>query len=334
MNLCTLFNTDYLDKLLVMYHSLANVSDDFKLYCLCMDKQSATILKQEKLREIIVIELSEVENEDLATVKTERSFAEYCWTLTPYIIDYVLKTYRPDSCTYIDADLFFYQNPKVLINEIENTKKNIIITEHRFPLENREKMVKMSGKYCVQFNYFSNSPDSIRVLESWKQDTLAMSKYTRNGDQKGDQKYLEKWPLNFNNIHELQHLGGGMAPWNVSQYELINKNNLTFKFNERQFDLVFYHFQGVKYLPLNIINCNLPFRGKNILDVLYVPYLTKIRLMRKYLEKTYGIKFHNRLSVSNNPLLRFYQRYISPFRVRHISNLIRLRKVKINDTSQ
>lgn len=41
----------------------------------------------------------------------------------------------------------------------------------------------------------------------------------------GDQKYLDDWTARFKDVHVLQHLGGGIAPWNVQQYTFQKEND-------------------------------------------------------------------------------------------------------------
>ena len=118
MTLCTLFNVNYLDKGLALYESLENVSNNFVLYVLAMDDKCYEILSDLKLPHIIPIKLIDFENEDLLKVKPTRSIGEYCWTCSSNLIRYVIDTYKPEYCTYIDADLFFYSDPYQIIEEM------------------------------------------------------------------------------------------------------------------------------------------------------------------------------------------------------------------------
>ena len=85
-----------------------------------------------KLNKVTVVSSDEFETDELKEVKKERSKAEYCWTCTPSVISYVLRKYDVPDCTYIDSDLFFYSDPAVLISELDQHNKNVLITEHRF----------------------------------------------------------------------------------------------------------------------------------------------------------------------------------------------------------
>ena len=322
INFCTLFNIDYIDKGLVLYDSLLKSQSEFRLFILALDIETEKILKSENLFNVIIISLAEVLNDNLIKAKANRSFAEFCWTLTPVLIKFTIEKYKINSSLYIDSDLFFYKDISPLINEIKNSSsKNVIITEHRFP-ENNNKLLNKYGKYCVQFNYFTNDKSSLSVLNSWIFDTLTSTEYMIDGKLLGDQRYLEKWPRLFSNIHELVNLGGGVAPWNVIQYGFVSKEPLVLSQKNITFDLYFYHFQGIKFLPFNLINCNLTKQRRDIVLNVYKPYLKKIFSIRKKLKYDYGINFNKIITKTNNPLIFLYQKYISPFRFRHLSNII------------
>ena len=49
LTFCTLFDSNYLDKGLVLYESMANVMENFKLYILAMDEKCEDILKDMNL---------------------------------------------------------------------------------------------------------------------------------------------------------------------------------------------------------------------------------------------------------------------------------------------
>ena len=48
LNFCTLFDSNYIDRALVMYQSLEAVLDDFKLYVIAFDLKCEEILKDRK----------------------------------------------------------------------------------------------------------------------------------------------------------------------------------------------------------------------------------------------------------------------------------------------
>ena len=152
--LCTLFNCNYLDKGLALYESLKKVSNDFCLYVLAMDNQCYDILKDLNLSSLRPIALEDFENEELKKAKQNRTIGEYCWTCSSCLIKYVLETYNPDYCTYIDADTYFYSDPYIIIKEMQNKNASVQIVGHRFNkcVEQRETFIK--GRFRVEFNTF------------------------------------------------------------------------------------------------------------------------------------------------------------------------------------
>lgn len=329
---CTLFDSYYLDKGLTLYRSLENCTENFKLYIFCFDDVSYNTLNDLNLKHAIVIHHSEIEDEELLRLKEERSKAEYCWTCTPVIIEYVLKHYGEPNCTYIDADLYFFRDPQVLFDEIEDAKANVVITEHRFKNDwNGRRLCKRSGKYCVEFNYFDQSERAWQALTWWKQKCFEWCYHLYEPDRMGDQKYLEKFPELFQGVHELSHLGGGVAPWNLGQYKLerIEKGQpvLTDIKNGTEFPVVFYHFQNIRYLSENMVNVSSGSHSKKTKDAIYRPYLKEIEYSRKELKK-YGITFSVKKIYSSNKLIAFLQGNVLRFKVKSLTDVYRLEQFR------
>ena len=105
--LCTLYNSLYLDKGLVLYDSLCECAKDFKLYVLCMDDKCYEVLTDLHQEHHIPIRLSDFERGDdsLLKAKANRSAGEYCWTCSSSFIRYILNKYNEPICTYIDSDI-------------------------------------------------------------------------------------------------------------------------------------------------------------------------------------------------------------------------------------
>lgn len=329
---CTLFDSYYLDKGLTLYKSLEQCTENFRLYIFCFDDNSYRILNDLNLRHAVIIHHSKIEDGALLRVKEERSKAEYCWTCTPVIIEYVLKNYSEANCTYIDADLFFFRDPQILFDEIAEAKANIVITEHRFPDNwNGKRLCRRSGKYCVEFNYFDQSENAWKALTWWKERCFEWCYHLYEPERMGDQKYLEKFPRLFQGVHELAHLGGGVAPWNLGQYKLAGVENgtpiLTDKRSGSTFPLVFYHFQNIRYLSENMVNVSSGSHSKETKDAIYRPYLKEIEHSRQELKK-YGVTFSVKKIYSSNKLIAFLQGNVLRFKVKSLTDIYRLEQFR------
>ena len=293
LTFCTLFDSNYLDKGLVLYRSMEKVMPEFKVYILAMDDKCYTILNAMDLAKARIISLQEFEDEEMIELKKQRSRAEYCWTCTASLIDYVFENYQESYCTYIDSDLFFYKNPKVLIDEMNEAGCSVQIVEHGFGTGRRaDRQVRNSGRFCVQFNTFKNDVYGREVLSVWKGQCRAHCSMGTN--EMGDQKYLSDWPEKYEKVHVLEHQGGGVAPWNIIRYRNARgrKGYLTDKKTKNEFELIFYHFHQLEYMEDGFVNINAFKHGfgmdKKMIYEIYIPYLKRIEETKKELSEKYG----------------------------------------------
>ena len=274
INFCTLFNSDYLSRGLMLHDSLIRHCSSFHLYVFAFDNNTLDFLNAQKFPNLTVISLEEFEDEELLNLKNARSVAEYCWTCTPSIILYALQKYSLPQCTYIDADLYFYSDPAVLIDEMAD--KSILITEHRYTPEVDQ--TPNCGKYCVQFVSFKNDEFGLQALIWWRSSCIAWC-FARAEDGKfGDQKYLDDWPQRFKGVHELQHLGGGVAPWNIQQYSfslIDGKLRGTQISTGKKFEIIFFHFHGLRFYENDIVSLtgSKYIISRAVRDLFYKPYI-------------------------------------------------------------
>ncbi len=130
---CTLFDKNYLDKGLVMMESLISVDSNTKMYVLCMDDTVLDCLNKYNDSHIYPISFSKFADEELLELKKTRGRGEFCWTCTARVIRYVLEVYKEPICTYVDADLYFYSNPQVLLEEMKENNCTVQVIPHQFP---------------------------------------------------------------------------------------------------------------------------------------------------------------------------------------------------------
>ena len=322
---CTLFDSLYLSRGLTMYDSLKEHSPGFHLFIFAFDDLTNEILLNLKLDDVTVISLTEFETDELKKVKEDRSKAEYCWTCTPSVISYVLEKFKVQHCTYIDSDLYFLSDPGVLISELQANNKNVLITEHRYSLLPRLYEEKRAGRFCVQFVTFLNQDNSLKVLDRWRKQCIDWC-YARHEDGKfGDQKYLEEWPGLYSNVHILNHPGGGVAPWNIQSYKLSYQGSLIFgkaKKSNTIFNLVFYHFQYVKFLKNGAFDIGWYCIPTYIKRMLYEPYLKRVSDKEQMLQKIdsrYTLHYHENNSAGLKNILK---KGIKEFTLYNIMKLI------------
>ena len=277
LNFCTLFDSNYMSRGLALFESLKRTNPDFHLYVVAFDDECYSYLNGHQEKELTVISLGEFEDDKLRQVKSGRTAAEYCWTCTPSIILYCIEMFKLPSCTYLDADMIFYDNPQILFDEF--VKESILISEHRYT---RDYDVSAThGIYCVQFMYFKNDENGLNALIWWRDRCLEWCFAYLEDGKFGDQKYLDDWPERFPGVHVLQHPGGGLAPWNIQQYYIRHINNKIFISDKKTgttHPLVFYHFHGLKFYSDEKVGCSgaLYELDSEAKEILYFPYIRRL----------------------------------------------------------
>jgi hypothetical protein len=235
---------------------------NFTLWILCVDDEAYDVLTKLELQNVRLLQLSKLETSELLAVKPNRSKGEYCWTLTPFAPRFVFEAdSKVKRVTYLDADLWFRKNPKPILDELDKSRKHVLITDHAYSPEYDQ--TATSGQYCVQFITFTrNGGELVRKL--WEGKCLEWC-YARFQDGKfGDQKYLDDWPERFPDlVHVLENKELTLAPWNATRFPYGNG--------------VFWHFHGLRILKKRKVDIgSLYVIPKKTLKFVYEPYISNI----------------------------------------------------------
>lgn len=298
MVFCTLFDSNYLDRGLVLYESMKKHIGSFRLYIFAFDDKAFEVLSHMKLKHAVLLSVENIMTEALCQVRKERTRTEFCWTCTPFVIGHVLQTYHEKLCTYIDADTFFFSSPAGAIEEILAHGCSVGLVEHRFERDSMYgSCIFDNGKYCIQFNTFLNDSAGMQVLKEWEEDCLNWCYYRCEDGRLGDQKYTDKWKQSYSCVHESENLGVGAAPWNLHQYRMSrNKDReIYMEYRGRKYPLVFYHFEGMKYLDngsiyLSIWKPEAGGMGRKI-RLIYGAYIRRVLSVRMFLARAYHVTF-------------------------------------------
>lgn len=253
-----------------MYRSLLRHEKTFHLWIICFDDLAYELLNKLNLEKVTLVSLSQFEDPELLHVKRQRTWQEYCWTCTPSTLLHVLNTQtNVDVITYLDADLMFFSSPEPIFKEAEDA--SILLTEHRY--SPGFDLSKNSGIYNVQFMMFRRDSQGLTALSWWRDRCLEWC-FARIEDNKfGDQKYLDDWTKRYRGVHVLQHLGGGLAPWNALQYSLQKDEDCVYV---ERYPLIFYHFHALTIHHFNIFHLSKYPINLELRNFVYYPYLQEI----------------------------------------------------------
>lgn len=240
-NVCTNFYSNYLYKGLALYYSLEKTSKDFLLWILCMDEEAYKDLSKLKLKHARLIQLDNVETPDLLKIKAGRDKSEYSWTLKSSLMSYLFKKYpKIPSLFYLDGDMFFFKDIKLVYGDIGD--RSIAIAPHRFP-EKLKARTSVSGIFNAGVVYIKKDAIGLKALERWRTQCINWCYRIPEGKKFGDQMYLDEWPKLYKNLHQFQHRGINLAPWNIRVHKIYKDKGVVYVGGQ---PLIFYHFHELK----------------------------------------------------------------------------------------
>jgi len=210
INVCTLSDYNFLAKGLALYESLINKTNDIILHYLCLDDKSFKILSKYKCKSLKVYQDNGFDDTTLDALKIN-DYKYYCYALSSYFTNYLMKNDIGDV-TYIDSDIFFYDDFNIVLNEIG--KKEVGVFRHRHtPLHVNDG----NGLFNVGVVHFKNTEIGRKSL-AWWTDAVLHRKYPKLATC-GDQKYLEAFlELPEDKLFIDGNIGHG-APWQWQLYD-------------------------------------------------------------------------------------------------------------------
>lgn len=300
---CTYFDHRYLSRGLVLYRSLSKHCAGFRLWVLALDQIAYEALDRLKLPQLRLITLEELEraDSDLLRVKPDRSRIEYYFTCTPFLISHIIKEFHDVSLiTYLDSDLFFFDDPAPIYSEMSD--RSIAIIEHRFPPRLSE--LERLGKYNVGWVSFRRDPNGQACLEWWRERCLEWCYDRLEEGRFADQKYLDVWPATFKGVAVIQYRGADVAPWNVDSSDIVASAAGVRVDGD---SLLFFHFHGFRQLTWHVYDPNFHWYGATLTCVIrngiVRPYIAALdgakrdlRPLLRDVSHTRGIRFDSRFS--------------------------------------
>ncbi len=276
---CTYFDKNYLAQGLALRESLARqLPNNFVLYVLSLDDYVFDFFQKKTFEGIEPIKLQEIEEKypELLEVKPYRKNYEYYFTITPTLPWYILERDKEvDMITYVDADIYFYQSPKILFDELGNN--SVLVIPHFFSEKN--KASEIYGKYNVVFNTFKRDENGLACLDWWRKKCIEWCYDYVEDNKFADQKYLDMFPVLFKGVKVCTNRGANLAIFNLDNSLITNEGNVI-KVNGNP--LVFYHFHKLRFLHANLATIGVKtdadyIISRLLLQKIYIPYILKIK---------------------------------------------------------
>lgn len=274
---CTYFDSGYLSRGLALIQSLREHGDEAEVWVLALDAAAADYLHEAALPGVQVLSIGELEaaRPDLLAVKADRSRMEYYFTMTPLLVQEVMRR-SPDGTTviYLDSDLFFFDKPTLAIDALGEGSVGIIA--HRYQPRLQKRLAKY-GTYNVGWVGFRDDERGRACLAWWGDRTVEWCRDTPSGDGRyADQGYLNRFPELFGGVVALTPLGLNLAPWNTAGHRITEDGTGV------QVDgdpVVFFHFNGLKRTARWWITSQLVYgapMGRVLRERVYTPYVREL----------------------------------------------------------
>jgi len=238
----TYFDKNYLDRGLALISSVRKYDKESKIFVLAFDETVAKEVRDRFPDVKILIEQDLIDFEPrLSETKKVRSRIEQYFTQTPILMRRVLQeTIIGEVCVYLDADLYFFKTPDLVIKEMNDHSVGIIA--HKFSRKLEQRLSKF-GKYNVGWVGIRNDQSGQDCVKWWGESCLNWCFDKAEDGKFADQGYLNEFPNRFNAVKVLENPGFNLAPWNVGNYRLSLKDSILHV--DDLHPLVFYHFHGL-----------------------------------------------------------------------------------------
>lgn len=283
---CTYFDSGYLSRGLALIASLREHGDNSPVYVLALDNAAALYLEENAPDNVFVLRIQELElaEPELLPLKAQRSRMEYYFTCTPLLIRFVMnKQNIPGGMSiYLDGDLFFFDNPQLVIDAMEDSSVGII--EHRYPDTLADKLSKY-GRFNVGWVGFRDDQSGRKVLDWYSEQTLAWCSDNPENGKYADQGYLNWFP-EFSGVKILSSAGFNLAPWNVKRHSISGTGTALGpeKVTVDNQPLVFFHFHGLRKVGNRFATGELTYGArlsKTLKKMVYQPYVNMLKVIEK-----------------------------------------------------
>jgi hypothetical protein len=287
---CTYFDHNYLPRGLALYHSLQRHAPGARLWVLCLSDACHQALTTLALPALVPVRLPDFEAADpeVAATRPLRSLIEYYFTCSPAWKRYVLSQEpQAEWVTYLDSDLFFFASPEPIYAEMKGASFGII--PHHFT--RRLARHQRFGIYNVGWVSVANTDEGRAALNWWRERCIEWCHdYVDEANQRfADQRYLDRLPDLFPKVHVIQHLGANLAPWNFAERQLAWRDGAV-RIDGR-YDLLFFHFHGVKRAGRYYFNSHRTFSApfpRLMRRHVYEPYVTELAAAEAEVAKLLG----------------------------------------------
>lgn len=162
------------------------------------------------------------------------------WSMKPVLMNYLLSE-KYDQVIYVDSDVYFFANPKFLIEKLKT--KSILISPHWRCSNNWVSFVDFVRNHTHGlFNggFVGANKKGMPALEWWAKSCLESCEIDYSKGLYVDQAYLGLMPVLFDDVEILKHKGCNVANWNKIECKRVRVDDKVLI--NKDFEIVFIHW--------------------------------------------------------------------------------------------
>ncbi len=282
VHLCTLFDKNFLIQGLALIESVsAQTTSDVSWTVLALDSESYLKLFELRIPNLNVLDFNTLADADLIALVGVRPWRELCWTSAACLLAYTLRNDKTSEFVgYVDADCYFFGDISEMLDEIP-ISKSFAIHEHNFSADRKDWETK-SGRFNVGVIIGRKSAQFIYCINRWRINVLDRCDVDQASGRCGDQSYLNSWPGEFSDLYIFEQPGVGVAPWNLNNFEISEKDS---NILVDGLPIYFFHFHGLKVGFLSSwLSLIIPASGYKLSYIpwqeIYSPYIDKLMKLK------------------------------------------------------
>jgi hypothetical protein len=242
---CTIITSDYFPKAFALYSSIVQFDPSISLHVLVADNKpvAATVPVPITINITIAADLSgyplvtELYNKYALT-----DIDSFRWSLKPVWISYLLEK-GFDKVLYLDCDMFFFNDYQFLFAELDQSA--VLLTPNWInsdPMVNKESFFSLFTSGFFSAGFIGANKKGLPALQWWAHAChFMMGEHIAHGIR-ADQKYLDIFPIKFEETAIIRHRGCNIGAWNYdeSRRELVNGEVLI----NGKYPVIFIHFDN------------------------------------------------------------------------------------------
>jgi hypothetical protein len=263
-----------------MIESLRRHGDSSDVWILCLDDDTYSYISAISDSTIHALTIEDIEAFEprLTQVKESRSRMEYYFTCTPLLMQFVQsKAAKEHTVIYVDADLYFFQDPEKALDELGEGSIGII--EHRYPSFLAKRLAKY-GTYNVGWVAFRKDANGQGCLNWYTERCLEWCYDTPEPGRYADQGYLNSFSQLHDGVVSLPDIGMNLAPWNTWKHK-VTHDKVSAPLIDGITPLTFFHFHGIKPRGKWLVTSQLVYFSpmhKSLRELIYRPYLEALQI--------------------------------------------------------